>query len=85
MYKTPIMRCGHAASGTLDDGRAVCAICYGINAVATEPLSKQPTLEGRTAYCTDCGKAVPSKSNLPFFRWEPLDIDRYYCGCKGWD
>lgn len=31
-------------------------------------------------------KAIPSSENLPFFEYKPnMPLDKFYCGCFGWD
>lgn len=38
------------------------------------------------AFCTDCGKLVEAKEELPFFCAMPdREMDHYYCGCMGAD
>ena len=81
----PMMKCGHAANATMN-GKPVCAICAGINPLATVVDEAPPSLEGRTAACSYCRKEVPSSTNLPFFSYHPArQHDDYYCGCRGWN
>ena len=82
----PMMKCGHAANATLSDGRPACVICYGLSAGADEVDLNPPDLAGRRAKCADCDKTMPSGSDLPFFGHCPTQpLDRFYCGCFGWD
>jgi len=46
------------------------------------------SLEGRKAICNYGCKlsVVSSETTLPFFAYKPNEkLDRYYCGCYGWD
>ena len=83
-----MMKCGHSANATTTgpDGTKVdcCAIC------APRPeafeAAQAPSLTGRSARCSYCGKLVPSDLNLAFFEHRPAKpTDSYYCGCRGWD
>lgn len=84
-YST-LMKCGHSANATTQDGAPVCVICLGIVPGADEVDENPPDLEGRTARCVYCRKERPSAINLAFFEHLPEhDYDRYYCGCYGWN
>lgn len=75
-----LMKCGHTANAT-KDGKPFCVIC-----MCEELAAQTPTLDGRVAKCSYCGKESSSSYNLPFFKYEPnAKYDRYYCGCGGWD
>lgn len=88
----PLMKCGHTANATHEDGTLCCVICAG------DPRSDQieenpPSLEGRMALCSE-GKGRDRKGHVPiassyklaFFEYRPdKEFDRYYCGCWGWD
>lgn len=40
----------------------------------------------RMAKCSYCNQKTISDKTLPFFSERPHDVvDRYYCGCRGWD
>ena len=47
-------------------------------------VSDRPS--SRNCKCMYCGLITNSDPKLPFFS-EHLDkdVDRYYCGCRGWD
>jgi hypothetical protein len=82
----PLLKCGHAANATTEDGRPCCAICIGISEGAQEVAEKQPDLKGRRAKCTYCMKTIESSLSLAFFEHRPHDDhDDFYCGCRGWD
>jgi len=90
----PLMKCGHSANATNQDGNPVCAICIGIDAGGTVVDEAPPDLTGRIARCVYCKQEKPSSFDLPFFeyggdKWKDLDTgspaDWYYCGCRGWD
>jgi hypothetical protein len=84
--KPPLMKCGHAANATDEEGRQVCVICIGINPGADEIDENPPILEGRMAKCTYCKSTMPSSTELPFFTYlGDKEKDDYYCGCRGWD
>ena len=77
----PLMKCGHIANAKDGNGNYGCAIC-GCHEIA----DLTPSLAGRKAKCTDCGRIVKSNENLPFFKYQPdEEFDTYYCGCWGWD
>jgi hypothetical protein len=79
-----LMKCGHTAQATDEEGNPVCAICIGITPGARIPV-EPPKLEGREAVCM-CGNRKPSSLSLAFFEYLPKQkTDRFYCGCKGWD
>jgi hypothetical protein len=79
----PMMKCGHAANATMD-GKPACAICAGLTPLATVVDDAPPSLEGRIARCTYCGKEQPSSPDLWFFSANPdREHDYYYCGCWG--
>ncbi len=84
--KTPMMKCGHAASAKNMKGEPVCVICFGTTKAGEEIDNNPPDLNGRTARCTYCAKTEPSSANLAFFAYHPeQEQDRFYCGCKGWN
>ena len=82
----PLMRCGHSANATNEDGAPVCVICIGLTPDASE-MAPTPNLVGRTARCSYGDHArKPSSTDLAFFEYLPdQPDDRYYCGCHGWD
>lgn len=81
-----LLKCGHAANATTEDGKPCCAICIGISDGATEVEEKQPSLKGRQAKCSYCRTIVKSSLSLAFFEHRPDDrFDDFYCGCRGWD
>lgn len=80
-----MMKCGHAANATDEQGNPICLICYGWKPGAAEVDENPPSLEGREAKCVYCGRVVTSSENLPFFKRCDGKYDEYYCGCRGWD
>ena len=84
MEEKPMMKCGHTANSykiVKDKKIPGCVICN-----CFEVAESKPSLEGRTACCTECNNTVPSSWDLPFFRYrEDAQFDSYYCGCHGWD
>lgn len=78
-----LMRCSHSANATMMvDGKRVpaCVICECI-----EP-AKNVDLTNRKMQCCDCGKILPSNENAAYFKYRPeFELDRFYCGCQGWD
>lgn len=81
MCEEILMKCGHVANGTTMDGKPYCVICN-----CGEMQEVKPSLEGRKAKCTWCGREILSDYNLPFFKNKPNEeYDGYYCGCGGWD
>lgn len=83
MNTVPMMACGHAASAK-SMGRDCCSICFGLDPKAFE-VAESPNLEGRVARCSDCANTRPSAVSLPFFSYRPASVDRFYCGCRGWN
>ncbi len=82
---TVMMRCGHAANATDENGNPSCVICVGIVPGATV-VDEPPDLTGRRAKCPDCDLFVDSETSLAFFEHRPnKDFDMYYCGCSGWN
>ena len=83
----PLMKCGHSANATNQDGNPVCAICIGIDAGATVVDEAPPSLIGRVAQCPYCRNKRPSSFDLAFFEYREgrHEFDSYYCGCRGWD
>lgn len=93
-----MMKCGHAANGEhiVDGDRfPCCVICAGIPVgnIDAYVVVETPDFSGRKARCSyrtgrdgkPC-KIVDSHPNLAFFEAKPDDeMDRYYCGCYGWD
>jgi hypothetical protein len=80
-----MMGCGHAANARTADGKACCAICFGLHPEAGVVVA-QPDLSERRARCAYCRKVVPSATSLPFFEYRPeMEFDGYYDGCRGWD
>ena len=81
MKEKPLMKCGHTANAETSDGKPCCVIC-----ACFELAEKQPSLQGRKAKCSYCGKIVDSNYNLPFFEYkQEQEYDSYYCGCRGWE
>lgn len=81
-----MMKCGHTANANDKNGNPVCIICLGINDGATMVDDNKPDLSGRMSRCSSCGKVVPSKDTLPFFKYQPdKEYDSHYDGCWGWD
>lgn len=81
-----LMKCGHVANATAEDGSPCCVICMCMD--VEKEVSESYGLEGRTAKCCygGCGSETPSKWTLPFFKHQPKkEHDEYYCGCWGWD
>lgn len=94
----PMMKCGHAAQGTMQaDGAPVCVICFGITRDAEIVDDAPPSLEGRLMRCSymrgkngrPCAartNPVPSSATAAFFSHKPSEeYDTFYCGCWGWD
>lgn len=85
MNEPVMMACGHAANAKDGRGNPCCAICIGITPKASRVV-ESVDLTGRMAKCTECGKQVPSSMKLAFFEHRPAHgIDKYYCGCRGWN
>lgn len=85
--KTPLMKCGHAASGIeMKTGKPCCVSCSGLTPDAHIEAAA-PDLTGRFAHCAYGPHArVPSSTDLAFFEYKPdKPEDIYYCGCYGWD
>lgn len=79
MSNKPMMKCGHTANATTNDGRPCCVIC---ECYETREL---PDISNRVMKCS-CGKTLPSDFSAPFFEYRPnSDFDSFYCGCWGWD
>jgi len=84
--KSPLMKCGHVAQGEDEGGNPICVVCVGIKEGAKEIAEKQPDLKGRKAECSQCNNTTESSLDLPFFEYHPeREMDKYYCGCKGWN
>lgn len=93
----PMMKCGHAATGTNGDGNPSCVSCAGLDPGASEVDESPPSLVGRAAQCPYCKRLGPSTTDLPFFEYlgpgsrhykcknGPKEFDEFYCGCRGWD
>lgn len=82
----PKMKCGHMANGSDRNGNPVCVICAGINAGYNVVDNDTPDLSGRMSMCMECGRTVPSKDTLPFFKYQPdKRYDSHYDGCHGWN
>lgn len=83
----PLMECGHAAQDVdIKTNKPCCVICIGINPEAEKVRQVLPDLTGRKAKCSYGCREVDSSFNLAFFEYRPNDsVDRYYCGCYGWD
>lgn len=90
-HSPQMMKCGHSANATQTmTGKPICAICAGIKPGWDEVDESPPTLEGRKARCTyygaKCRSETDSNTKLAFFEYQPdQELDRYYCGCYGWD
>ncbi len=85
---TPLMKCGHAANGTIyGTDVPCCVVCFGINPGAEEVDHDPPDLSAREAECLYCRRKKPSGGGgLPFFEHRPdRDCDSFYCGCRGWE
>jgi len=78
-----MMKCGHAANSEML-GQPCCVICFPkADSMSAAP---KPELDGRFAKCTDCSRTMPSDTTLAFFSFQPdKNMDRYYCGCEGFD
>ena len=77
---SPMLKCGHAANATDQNGKPCCAICDN------DEIVKTPDFTGRMAKCTYCGNTKPSHPDLAFFKHQPdKEKDVYYCGCFGWN
>lgn len=85
---TEMMGCGHAANAKTADGKPCCAVCVGIHA-ESRTVVEAPDLAGRTAWCSyhsGCKQERPSSPDLAFFEYRKNEsVDRFYCGCYGWD
>lgn len=88
---TSFMKCGHQSNSTTAQGKPACAICIGITPNA-EIEGDVPDLTGRVAICSYCSKTETSRVTLPFWEYgamirgkKHLNMDSYYCGCRGWD
>lgn len=80
----PLMGCGCVAMGTRENGDPICVSHAGIDPGATE-IVERPSIEGRQAKCSDCGRTAKSDWDLPFFRYQPdRTYDEFYNGCRGW-
>lgn len=81
-----LMQCGCRSNGMSVDGHPVCVTHAGIAPGWDKVAEPAPTFTGRTAICGDCGRIVPSSVDLPFFASHPgLEMDTFYCGCRGMD
>jgi len=79
------MKCGHVSQGLDRDGNYACKLCYP-RPDSLIIVKEMPSLEGRKAKCSDCGKIVESSYDLPFFKYRNGEkFDSYYCGCCGWN
>lgn len=80
-----LMKCGHVANSTMEDGSPACVICMCTD--VEKEVSESYGLEGRKAKCVyNCGHETDSAWTLPFFEYTPnKPNDSYYCGCWGWD
>ena len=92
----PLMACGHTANSTTErDGVKipVCVICAGIVDGYDVVVELMPSLEGRMALCGyktrkdgSTHTPIPSAWGLAFFEYRPdQELDKFYCGCWGWD
>ncbi len=85
MKTNPMMACGHAANAVTAEGAPCCAICAGTHPEALL-IAPAPSLAGREAECTYCGRRAPSATGLAFFGHRPKGaVDSFYCGCHGWN
>jgi len=62
----PMMKCGHAANATREDGSHCCAICSPDDKAYI--LAHTPDLTGRQARCS-CMRLTPSSTDLAFFEY----------------
>lgn len=92
MTPRPMMKCGHAANGTigrspsppLKPGDPCCVICAP-SKEAYEVDPSPPDLRTREARCS-CDARKPSSPDLAFFEHHPFEpFDEFYCGHAGWD
>jgi hypothetical protein len=58
---TPMMKCGHAANATDQEGKPCCVICAGIDPGYNQ-IVQSPDLTGRMAKCSYYG-SIPSGRN----------------------
>lgn len=57
---------------------------YGTLRIYKDPLDQD--IGARRAKCTMCSNTSVTDKNLPFFELkEKADMDRYYCGCHGFE
>ena len=84
MANKPRLTCGCTANAVRimpDDLRVPCCAIHDCMEIDTNP----PDLTGRMAEC-DCGRRRRSNDKLPFFQYRKNEpVDRYYCGCQGWN
>lgn len=71
--------------GTAQIENLICSVC------AAESLRENPNVINNRVACCSCttSKIIPSSIALKeeaFFEYRPNEeMDRYYCGCRGWD
>jgi len=81
-----MMKCGHSANATSEDGSPCCVICVGIHPGAEIIDSNPPSLEGRMSICPLCKRTTPSDAELFLFKHLPdQPYDEHHCGCTASD
>lgn len=73
----PLMKCGHAANGTSEDGSPVCIICVmgGSNDPAKQ-IADPVDLTGRTARCAFYGGGAVGDHNCGPCRGRKCDCEK---------
>ena len=80
-----IMECGHLARARrmTAGGAPACVWCANLTEKAFKVMNPQPSLGGRKARCSRCGRETESKLNLRLFCYRAGDgPDEFYCGCE---
>ena len=81
-----MMKCGHSANATSDNGSPCCVICVGIHPGAEVIDNNPPLFDGRMAECFLCKRLTPSNPDLFFFKHLPNAMyDAHSCGCTSGD
>lgn len=72
----PMMKCGHAATGTNSSGKAFCIICAGLGVGGEEVDDNPPSLAGRVARCDYYGRTARDRCNYGGKRGEPCTCEQ---------